>query len=122
MLIAVLANVASLLSDLAPTETPLDIKGTSTITSTPRQNLSPSLDTSGPDRGVAISREALGLDNHSATTKTPGTKPLKSNLEAPVMNEKPKKRKEKESSGDIKPKKKKKKAGDELSSLFGSLS
>lgn len=134
MLVAVLGNVATLLSDLVPAETPISVEAKNTplttISTSSRQHLSPSLDTSTLDRGVTISREEITRPVKSApsgemeTVQETRSQPQLSmpKGEKREMSEKSKKRKDKEASKDPKPKKKKKKAGDDFSSLFGSLS
>lgn len=118
MLLAVLAQVHTLLSDLVPSDIVVTAGQTSDVKDSSGQEAAP-LKTSGPDMGVAISRREL-MSAAQDTSQQRGKPPP----ETPSLGEdKPKKRKEKvvEKDQKLKPKKKKKKAGDELSSLFGSL-
>ncbi|KAF7542501.1 hypothetical protein G7046_g10159 [Stylonectria norvegica] len=113
MLLAVLARISSLLSDLVPAE---HVSVLEPAKPTPVGQSSSVLKTSGPDMGVAVPRLVL------TPFEDPSVPPPKSQLN--LKERKLKARLGEQSSGEApkERKRKKKKGGDELSSLFGSLS
>ncbi|KAF4975783.1 hypothetical protein FZEAL_7476 [Fusarium zealandicum] len=131
LLLSVLARINRLLSDLVPADNnpahpPLAIvKPTPSGTSTPQLFDPTETSGSGMDMGVAVSRNELVPRQKSATPQL--ITKLAPNSHKPPPKELKSKKLSKDaaenSSIDIKekPKKKKKKAGDALSSLFGSL-
>lgn len=118
MLLAVLARVHTALSDLVPSDVLIGPGQDFAAKAIPHQE-TPLPEASGSDMGVAVSRRELMSVSQDAP-EPHGKLPLGT---PSLREDKPKKRKGKATIKDEKQKikKKKKKAGDELSSLFGSL-